>query len=86
MSSRRTPASSAPAVMKRGRSGLLRTPRSIAAPTAAAGIPAIITTIQATPGPNRPTNGPIAVGHGFGGVGEPAPAHRPVHPQCGVDQ
>ncbi len=86
MSSRRTPASSAPAVMKRGRSALLRTPRSIAAPIAAAGIPAIITTIQATPGPNRPISGPMSVGHGFGGVREPAPAHRPVDPQRGVDQ
>ena len=62
MSSRRTPESSAPAVMRRGLSNLprtqLRCQRSIAAPSAAAGIPASITTIQATPGPNRPITGP----------------------------
>ncbi len=41
-------------------------PRSIAAPTAAAGIPATITTVQTALGPNRPISGPILPDAGSG--------------------
>ncbi len=58
MSSRSRPARSPPAVINRGRSVLPRNPRNITVPTAAAGMPAEITAIQATPDPNCPSSGP----------------------------
>ena len=79
MSSRSTPASSAPPPMKRGLTTLPRTPRNIATPITTAGIPAIITTNQAK-GRQEQSRCPHPTGLTFTQVLLTHPQREPHHP------